>query len=64
VLAVMASEHAPSSIDRSGGPQADAEPNQALHRFASMQQVDPSKFFNWFLVKNRLMLTLLRFEGG
>ncbi|CAG9258133.1 hypothetical protein BDI4_570085 [Burkholderia diffusa] len=51
-------------ISRSGATQADAEPDQALHRFASMQQVVLSKFFNWFLVKNRLMLTLLRFEGG
>ncbi|ESS40003.1 hypothetical protein P355_3142 [Burkholderia cenocepacia KC-01] len=44
--------------------RAAAEPDQALHRFVSMQRVVPSKFFNWFLVKNRLMLTLLRFEGG
>jgi len=38
--------------------------HQALHRRPSMQPVVPSKFFNWFLVQNRLMLTLLRFEGG
>jgi hypothetical protein len=44
--------------------QTEAEPDQPLHRFTSMQQVVPSKFFNWFLVKNRLMLTLVRFEGG
>ncbi|TGN93986.1 MULTISPECIES: hypothetical protein [unclassified Burkholderia] len=64
MFTMMPSGHAPSSLARSGCPQADAEPDHALHRFASMQQVDPSKFFNWFLVKNRLMLTLLRFEGG
>ncbi|SOT46271.1 conserved hypothetical protein [Burkholderia cenocepacia] len=46
------------------GARGAAEPEQALHRFASMQRVVPSKCFNWFLVKNRLMLTLLRFEGG
>lgn len=41
-----------------------AEAARLLHRFPSMQQVVPSKFINWFLVANRLMLTLHRFERG
>ncbi|AUL57536.1 hypothetical protein D0U02_26565 [Burkholderia pseudomallei] len=47
-----------------GGAVWPCRANRAAAARSSIHQVVLSEFVNWFLVANRLMLTLHRFEGG